>query len=267
MNQLQNGDIIRATDLSAGYNSTSIWREANFTIKRGEFVGLLGANGAGKTTLFRLLLGLERPISGSLTVIDEVPHRGNPRIGYVPQRHSIDSDSNIEALEYVRLGAYGNKWGFAFYTKAKHELASAHHALALVDASNLAHRTLNQLSGGEAQRVFLAQALVGKPDLLLLDEPLANLDIRREVQLITLINEVSKSTGTSVILIAHDINPLLPVIDRIIYIANSKVAAGKPEDIVTSRKLSELYDAPIEVLRSSSGRLAVLGVEEAIHHD
>ena len=267
MTQREEEIIIQASDLSAGYDSTRIWHDANFTIKRGEFVGLLGANGAGKTTLFRLLLGLERPLGGSIKVLGETPKRGNPRIGYVPQRHSIDSDTNIEALEYVRLGAYGNKWGFSIYGQAKRELTLARNALAMVDALKLAHRPLNELSGGEQQRVFLAQALVGKPDLLLLDEPLASLDIRREIQLITLINDIAKSTGVSVILIAHDINPLLPVIDRIIYIANSKVAAGKPAEIVTSAKLTELYEAPIEVLHSASGRIAVLGVEEAIHHD
>ena len=267
MKQLDSPNIVEAINLSAGYDATNIWHDATFSIKRGEFVGLLGANGAGKTTLFRLLLGLELPTQGSLTVLGETPKRGNPRIGYVPQRHSIDSDSNIASIEYVRLGTFGNKWAFALGKKAKHELSQAHKALALVDASNLANRPLGELSGGEQQRVFLAQALVGKPDLLLLDEPLASLDIRREVQLIQLINNISKSTGVSVILIAHDINPLLPVIERIIYIANSKVAAGKPEEIVTSQKLSELYEAPIEVLHSISGRLAVLGVEEAIHHD
>jgi zinc/manganese transport system ATP-binding protein len=126
---------------------------------------------------------------------------------------------------------------------------------------------LSELSGGELQRIFFAQALVSKPDLLLLDEPLANMDIRRETELIRLIAQVIKKQNIAVLLIAHDINPLLPVIDRIIYIANGKVASGKPSEIVTSKKLSELYNSPIEVLKSSRGQLAVLGVEEALHHD
>lgn len=260
-------DLIQAENLSAGFNGQPIWHDASFAIKNNEFIGLLGANGAGKTTLFRLLLGLEQPIAGKITILGEPPKRGNPRIGYVPQRRFIDNDSKIETLEYVRLGTFANQWGFAVGKSAVHERALALEALALVDGTKLANRPLSELSGGEQQRVFLAQALVGKPDLLLLDEPLANLDIRREVQLINLINSVARSTKLSVILIAHDINPLLPVVDRIIYIANGKVAAGVPSEIVTSKKLSALYDAPIEVLRSSSGRLAVLGVEEAIHHE
>jgi zinc/manganese transport system ATP-binding protein len=259
-------DVITAKNLTAAYKNKIIWQDANFTVKRGEFIGLLGANGAGKTTLFRLLLGLTRPLRGDLQLFGETPRKGNIRIGYVPQRRFIDSESRIEALEYVRLGVSGARMGFGLGT-ADYERQQALDALKTVGAIDLAHSSLSELSGGEMQRIFLAQALVGKPDLLLLDEPLANLDIRREIQLIGLVNEVVKKQNVAVLLIAHDINPLLPVVDRIIYIANGKVASGKPNEIVTSEKLSALYDAPIEVLRGSKGRLAVLGVEEAIHHD
>jgi zinc/manganese transport system ATP-binding protein len=189
------------------------------------------------------------------------------RIGYVPQRRFIDSESKIQTIEYIRIGITGNKLGFSLAPQAERERQAALEVLKSVDAIGLAYRPLSELSGGELQRVFLAQALIGKPDLLLLDEPLANLDIRRETQLIRLIHTVAKSQNIAVLLIAHDINPLLPVVDRIIYIANGKVASGKPDDIVTSEGLSALYGAPIEVLHDSKGRLAVLGVEEAVHHD
>lgn len=258
-------DIISATDLSAGYKTTTIWQDAAFKVAPGEFVGLLGSNGAGKTTLFRLLLGLDRPRKGKILVFGEKPKRGNPRIGYIPQRRAIDTESSIEALEYVRLGAYGNRWGFS--TQAQSEYTLALEALKLVDGEDLAHKPLSQMSGGEQQRIFLAQALVGNPELLLLDEPLANLDIRRETQLIQLVKRIAKDRGIAVLLIAHDINPLLPVIDSIMYIAGGKIATGKPEAIVTSEILSNLYDAPIEVIRSPKGRVAVLGVEEALHHE
>jgi len=259
-------DIITAKNVVASYRDKVIWRDANFSVKRGEFIGLLGANGAGKTTLFRLLLGLSRPKSGKLELFGEQPSRGNARIGYVPQRPYIDRDSRIETLEYVRLGVSGTRLGFSF-GQSSNERQQAYEALKDVGAVGLAHRSLSELSGGELQRIFFAQALVSKPDLLLLDEPLANLDIRREVELIRLISEVVKKQQIAVLLIAHDINPLLPAVDRIIYIANGKVASGKPSEIVTSQKLSELYDSPIEVLRGSKGQLAVLGVEEALHHE
>lgn len=259
-------NIITARDAAAGYRTKTVWRGANFEIRRGEFVVVLGPNGAGKTTLFRLLLGLSRPETGELKLFGEKPRRGNPRVGYIPQRHPVDSETRIAALEYVRLGLSGSKWGFAGGAQADNERAKALEALRSVDAENLANRPLSELSGGEAQRVYLAQALVGKPDLLLLDEPLANLDIRRETEFIRLVKGVVQKQNITALLIAHDINPLLPVIDRIMYIANGKVALGKLDEIVTSESLSKLYDAPIEVIRSPRGRLAVLGVEEAAHH-
>jgi zinc/manganese transport system ATP-binding protein len=259
-------DIIYAKNLSAGYKNKTIWEDADFTIERGDFIGLLGANGAGKTTLFRLLLGLARPQAGELKVFNESPRKGSPKIGYVPQRRYIDTESRIKASEYVKMGLNGTKFGFSVGSSDK-ENKAALTALKTVGATDLAERSLSELSGGEMQRIFLAQALIGEPDLLLLDEPLANLDIKRETQLVQLVQQVVKKSNIAVLLIAHDINPLLPVVDRIIYIANGKVASGKPDEIITSKKLSELYSAPIEVLRSSKGRLAVLGVEEAMHHD
>ena len=258
--------LISATDLTAGYAEKVLWRNATFTVNRGEFVGLLGSNGAGKTTLFRLLLGLSRPLSGELHVFGREPRRGNPRIGYVPQRRPIDNEMRVEALELVRLGLSGMRWGMGMPAVAHHEREAAYQALVLVDAADLAHRPLGQLSGGELQRVFLAQALAGKPDLLLLDEPLANLDIRRETELVQLVSKVAQAEDVAVLLIAHDINPLLPVVDRIMYVANGKVATGKVNDIVTTEALSALYGAPVEVLHDSRGRIAVLGTEEVAHH-
>jgi zinc/manganese transport system ATP-binding protein len=259
-------DIVTARNLSAGYKDRLIWSEANFSVKPGEFIGLLGPNGAGKTTLFRMLLGLIKPIAGEIKILGKVPSQGNPKIGYIPQRRVQDSESKLIALEYVRLAASGTSWGFSLPKKTSQERAQALEVLKRVDGLELADRPLSELSGGEMQRVFLAQALVSKPDLLLLDEPLANMDIRRSTQLIRLVHAIAKQDNIGVVLIAHDINPLLPVIDRIIYIANGQVASGKLDQIVNNETLSKLYDAPIEVLKDSKGRLAVLGVEEAVHH-
>ena len=264
--QRDNAEIIATKHLSAGYKAVTVWSGADLTIRAGEFIGLLGPNGAGKTTFFRLILGLARPQAGSIKLFGRSPEKGNIRIGYVPQRRYVDSESKLQAVEYVRLGINGNRWGFSLASRAQQERQTALDVLATVDATDLAYRPLRELSGGELQRVFLAQALVGKPELLLLDEPLANLDIRRETQLIRLIHTVAKRQNIAVLLIAHDINPLLPVVDRIIYIANGKVASGKPEQVITTQQLSALYGAPIEVLHDSKGRLAVLGVEEALHH-
>jgi len=261
---MSSNNIIAAKNLSIAYGEHAIWRDANFSIEKGKFIGILGPNGAGKTTLFKLLLGLIRQTSGELSVLDESPHRGNSHIGYVPQRHHIDSDMNIEALEIVRIGLNGNKIGIGLNPAREREMALG--ALRIVGAEELAHRSLGKLSGGELQRVFLAEALVSKPDLLLLDEPLANLDIRRETNLVQLISEIVKSQGVTVLLIAHNINPLLPVLDSVVYVAEGKIATGTPSEIFTSESLTKIYGTQVEVLRDSHGRVAILGVDESPHH-
>lgn len=261
-----NSPLVVASGLSASYKDKPVWTDANFSVESGEFIAILGPNGSGKTTLFRLLLGLIEPSAGDLQLFGDKPKRGNARIGYIPQRRPIDSEMNIEAAELVRLGQYGAHWGLMGQQKLLESEEAAMKALKAVGASDLAHRPLGGLSGGELQRIFLAQALTNKPELLLLDEPLANLDINREAQLVKLISQIVRESHVTALLIAHDLNPLLPVLDRVIYIANGKVASGDPKEVITSEVLSELYGAPIEVLRDSKGRVAVLGVEEAAHH-
>jgi len=255
-------DLIRAEDLAAGYPHKTVWSGANFTFGPGEFVAIIGPNGAGKTTLFRLLLGLQQPIGGSIKIFGAQPRRGNPQIGYVPQRHIIDSETNVESLELVRLGLSGKKWGFNPFSHEDRE--AAWRALEAVGAVELAHRPLGVLSGGELQRIFLAEALVSKPDILLLDEPLSNLDLKRETDLLHLVNEVVRKPGVTALLIAHNINPLLPHLDKVMYIANGRVATGKPSEVLTSESLTALYGIQVEVLRDPHGNVAIIGVEE--HH-
>jgi zinc/manganese transport system ATP-binding protein len=257
--------IISAENLVAGYRDKTVWQDANFDIDRGEFVAIIGPNGAGKTTLFRLLLGLQQPISGTVKIFDAQPKRGNPQIGYVPQRHTIDSETTIESLELVRLGLSGKRWGFSLVSQNDNK--AAFDALEAIGATDLAHRSLSVLSGGELQRVFLAEALVSNPDILLLDEPLSNLDMRREKELLQLVNNVVRSRNVAALLIAHNINPLLPFLDKVIYIANGKVATGKPKEVLTSESLTALYGVPIEVLHDSKGNIAIIGIEDTHAHD
>jgi len=255
--------VISVKDLSVRFGNRSIWNGANFSVSKGEFVAIIGPNGAGKTTLVKMLLGLQRPSCGEIRVFDAPPTRGNRRIGYVPQRHSIDKDVRIEVLELVRLGASGLRWGPGGFTRD--DKAEAMKALKAVGAEKFAHTPLGVLSGGELQRVFLAEALVSKPELLLLDEPLSNLDIKHESEMVRLISEVTRNNNVTVLLIAHNINPLLPYLDRTIYMANGKVRIGRPEEVMTSSSLTELYDMPVEVLKDSKGNIVVVGIENGHH--
>ena len=257
--------IIEAKNLKVKYKDKLIWSDASFNIQQGEFVGVLGPNGAGKTTLFKLLLGLIDQTDGSLKLFNSSPKKGNSRIGYVPQRRNIDKDMNVSAIELVKLGIDGGKWSWQETLSRKSKDKLALKTLEHVNAKDLAYQPLGILSGGELQRIYLAQALVGEPELLLLDEPLANLDIKNEYNLVQLISGIVKSKNISVLLIAHDLNPLLPVLDKVIYVARGNISSGSPSKIITSESLSKLFGSSVEVLKDSKGRVAILGIEESSH--
>jgi len=259
--------VARAEDLEVAYSGRRVWSHANFEIRRGEFVAIIGPNGAGKTTLFRLLLGLVRPSGGSLSVFGKAPQRGNRKIGYVPQTHLVDRDTNVEARELVRLGFSGQRW-YPNVTPAmfRAERVATDEAIASVGAIDIARKSLGAMSGGELQRIFLAEALATRPELLLLDEPLANLDIRRARELVELVHGLVTTRSVTTLLVAHDINPLIRCLDKVVYIANGRVATGPPGEVLTTPKLTELYGVPVEVLRDSHDRLVIVGGEDA-HQD
>jgi zinc/manganese transport system ATP-binding protein len=260
------GPVVTARDLAAAYGRSPVWSGATFDISPGEFVGVLGPNGAGKSTLLRLLLGLLRPSAGSLTVLGAPPRRGNPSIGYVPQRRPIDPDMRLAGAEFVRLGATGHRWGIGLPGgRAAVERAVAD-AVAAVGAEDYVDQPAGTLSGGELQRLMLAQAIVSEPRLLLLDEPLASLDVRNQVAVASLVAALARSRQIAVLLIAHDVNPLLPLLDRVMYVARGKVTVGRPDEVITSDHLSSLYDANVEVLRDRRGRLFVVGLDDETSH-
>ncbi|MGC2034936.1 MAG: metal ABC transporter ATP-binding protein [Thermoplasmata archaeon] len=253
------------------YRNKLVWKDATFDIQPGEFVAVIGPNGAGKTTLFRMLLGLHWPSSGVLSVLGAPPRRGNYRIGYVPQRHTLDRETHLECDKLVRLAFPGARWGPGkrwrplqwgprFDLRAERDAAAQ--ALEDVGASDLGRRSLGGLSGGELQRIFLAEALVGNPDMLLLDEPLSNLDLRRSRELVETIHGLVRSRGVTTLLVAHDINPMIQCLNKVIYIANGHVAVGTPSDVLTSERLSKLYGFQVEVLHDSRGNVVIVGGED-----
>ncbi len=259
--------VVEAQGLASGYGGRVVWSAADFTVAPGEFLTVLGPNGAGKSTLLRMLLGLLAPAAGTLRVFGEAPRRGNPLIGYVPQRRVMDPDLAIGAAELVSLGADGHRWGMRLSRRRGHERREAvAAALAAVGAGEYARQPAGRLSGGEQQRLQLAQALVSRPRLLLLDEPLASLDLRSQQSVSELVASLRRQQGFAVILVTHDINPVLPFTDRVMYIAAGGLCIGTPGEVITSRNLSELYQAEVEVLTDSRGRVFVAGLDDEIAH-
>ena len=214
-----------------------------------------------------MLLGLLPVSAGSVAIFGQPPHRGNAAIGYVPQRRSLNPDLAVRGRDLVALGVDGYQWGFAppwASQREKDERVRA--ALAQVEATAYADRPIRMISGGEQQRLLLAQALVGNPRLLLLDEPLASLDLRNQSAVAQLVARVARAQDATVLLVAHDINPLLPLVNRVIYVCSGHVAIGAPGEIITTERLSELYGAPVEVVHDSRGRAFVVGLENEVAH-
>jgi zinc/manganese transport system ATP-binding protein len=256
---------VELRDAAVRRGGETVWSDATLEIEPGELVAVLGPNGAGKSTLLRLLLGLEPLASGSATVLGGEPGAHNEQIGYLPQRHGVDTAMRIRGVDIVRLGLDGNRFGLPLSGRAAARERISE-AIARVGAAAYARRPIGELSGGEQQRLLIAQALVGRPELLFLDEPLDGLDLPNQTAVSALLSRISRSDNVTVLLVAHDVNPLLPYVERVVYIARGKVVAGVPEQVITSQTLSALYGVPIEVLRASDGRFVVVGEPEAPAH-
>lgn len=257
--------IVVARGLAARYGQRTIWSGSDFTVDRGSFVAILGPNGAGKSTLFKLLLGQLAPADGTLTVFGSRVRSGDARIGYIPQTSTFDPDFSIRGTDFVGLGVDGYRWGVRVGGwAAKRKLVD--NAITAVDGTAYGDHPLGRMSGGEQQRLLLAHALVGGPELLLLDEPLSHLDVRNQGAIVQLIGRIVRERGLTVLLIAHDVNPLLPYIDSVLYIANGRTATGAPSEIISAATLSSIYGAPIDVLTDRHGRVFVTGLEEEAVH-
>ncbi len=235
-----------------------IQREMSLNLLPGELVAVLGPNGAGKSTLLKLLLGLIKPAEGEVRVFGAPPKRGNRLIGYAPQFGTIESDHALRVRDIVGFGLDGHRWGPGWPSRTR--TAAIERALDEVGALALADAPANELSGGEQQRLLIAQALLTNPRLLLLDEPLSNLDIARAQEVIQLVDRIRRARGVAVLLVTHDVNPLLPYLDRVLYMANAKSLIGLPDEVINRERLSAIYGSPVEVVEAL-GRLFVVGVE------
>jgi zinc/manganese transport system ATP-binding protein len=231
--------------------------QVSFALGRGQFVGLIGSNGAGKTTLIRLILGLQQPTAGRVVFPGASSARGRPAIGYVPQKTLFDPELPLRARDLVGLGVDGHRLGVPL--RSARRSATVEEMLHAVGAEHLAQARVGQLSGGEQQRVLIAHALAGRPALLLLDEPLANLDIRSGQEIVELLAMIVRGQAVTVLLSAHEMNPLLPVMDRLVYIAGGRVATGTTDEVVRPEVLSRLYGHHVDVLRVHGRILVVAG--------
>ena len=248
----------------------AVWSGVDLVVRSGEFAAVLGSNGSGKSTLLRAILGLVETAPGTVSVLGSPAGGANREIGYLPQRHGFDSTLPIRGVDLVRLGLDGSSWGVPLpigpRSAARRQARErVREALELVGASAYADRTLGELSGGEQQRILIAQALVRRPRILMLDEPLDSLDLPNQAAVTALVQRICRAENVAVLLVAHDVNPLLPYLDQVIYLAGGRALQGPVEDVITGPKLSELYGVEIEVLRTRDGRLVVVGQPEAPH--
>lgn len=265
---------IQLRNAAASMGGRTVWSGVDLSVRPGEFVAVLGSNGSGKSTLLKAILGLVQTAPGTVSVLGGSAGAANREIGYLPQRHGFDSTLPIRGVDLVRLGLDGARWGVPLplgrgrsgrsgaRARSKERVREA---IELVDASAYAERPLGELSGGEQQRILIAQALVRRPRILMLDEPLDSLDLPNQAAVSALVQRICRIENVAVLLVAHDVNPLLSYLDQVIYLAGGHALQGAVEDVITGPKLSELYGVEIEVLSTRDGRLVVVGQPEAPH--
>jgi zinc/manganese transport system ATP-binding protein len=232
-----------------------VWSDLTFAVEAGHFVAVLGANGAGKSSLLRVLLGLLPLSAGRAQVLGRPPRRGRREVGYLPQHRSFSVDAPLRARDLVRFGVDGHRYGLA---GTKHAGARAEELLEAVGASSLANQRVARLSGGEQQRLRVAQALAAEPQVMLCDEPLQSLDIGYQKVVVDLMDSYRVANRRSVLFVTHDINPVMDVVDRVLYLCEGRFQWGTVEDVMTTAALSRLYRSRVEVVRHD-GRLMVLG--------
>ena len=255
-------DLLQLDGVSVRLGGREILRDVSFGIRPGQFTGLIGPNGAGKTTLIRVILGLQPVTSGSVLIDGRPRSAREESIGYVPQKLAIEPDMPLRVRDVVALGLDGNKLGIRLPSRARREQVDD--MLTAVGAQRYANARVGELSGGEQQRVMIAHALISKPKLLLLDEPLANLDISSEQGIVSVLARLARAEGVAVLLSAHDMNPLMPVMDRIVYVAAGRVAVGDADEVVQPEVLSRLYGQHVDVIRVH-GRILVVAAPDGAH--
>lgn len=257
------GPVLSVEGAGIQFGERSLWGDLSFGITPGEFVAVLGANGSGKTTLLKAILG-QQPLShGQIRFLGEPVHHGNRLIGYVPQQKLADAATPLRARDLVALGVDGHRWGIPLPSRSRRQKVDD--ILTDIGAMSYANAPLSILSGGEQQRLRVGQALAGDPRLVLCDEPLLSLDLSHQRSISELINNQRNARGFGVLFVTHDINPILGMVDRVLYLAGGQFRMGTPDEVFQTSVLTELYGSEVEVFRSN-GRVIVVGATDADHH-
>jgi zinc/manganese transport system ATP-binding protein len=257
----QPGSVVELRHAAVQMGTRTLWSDLTFALARGEFLAVLGPNGVGKTTLLKVLLGLAPLSSGQVLVNGEPPHRGNDEVGYIPQQRAFDQNLPIRARDLVRFGFDGHRWGIPLRARAYRQQLDE--VMEAVGATGYADAPVGLLSGGEQQRLRIAQALLGNPRVLLCDEPLLALDLASQRAVTELIDQRRRSAGTPVVFVTHEVNPVLPYVDRILYLVRGRWAIGTPSEILTSERLTSLYGIPVDVIKVRD-RFIVLSAEHSV---
>lgn len=248
---------LRGATLSFG--ERPLWRGLNLEVKAGEFLAVLGPNGTGKTSLLKTILGQQTLTSGAVEILGNPVRRGNREIGYIPQQKLLDQGTPLRARDLVAFGINGHRWGLPISTSALRHRVDA--VLESVGATSYASAPVATLSGGEQQRIRVGQAIAGNPKLLLCDEPLLSLDLQHQRAVSELIDEKRRIFTTAVVFVTHDVNPILGMVDRVLYLAGGQFRIGTPEEVLRSDVLSDMYGTPVEVIRSHD-RIIVIGTPD-----
>ncbi|TBN58116.1 metal ABC transporter ATP-binding protein [Glaciihabitans arcticus] len=255
--------VLEFQEGALGFGGRTLWSDLDLRVAPGEFLAVLGPNGSGKTSLLKTILGQQRLDAGTVTLGGRSVTRGDRRVGYIPQQKLVAAGTPLRGRDLVTLGVNGHRFGLPITSRAEHERVDA--LLADVGATTFASRPVGTLSGGEQQRLRVGQALAGDPILLLCDEPLLSLDLQHQRAVSELIDRRRREHNTAVVFVTHDVNPVLDVVDRVLYLADGRFRQGTPDEVLQSDVLSELYGTPVDVIRSH-GRVIVVGVPDH-HHD
>lgn len=261
-------EVVSLTQARLAFGERVLWDGLDLVVRAGEFIAVLGPNGTGKTSLLKVLLGQMPLTNGAVTVAGRAVTTGSERIGYVPQHRSMDRGLSLRGSDLVALGYDGHRWGVADWgrTSRRAKRDAVRQALTQVNGAHLSHVPVGVMSGGELQRVRVAQALATDPILLLCDEPLLNLDPATARLVCALIDRRRREAGTAVLFVTHEVDPVLPYVDRVLYLVDGRFRIGTVEEVMTSETLSALYRSDIEVVKIG-GRYIVVGEHSQYHHD